>query len=167
MPTVVLVGAPGSGKSTTGRLVAELLGEVFRDSDELVETTTGLGVSDIFVLYGEAHFRQLERDAVLAGLADQDGVLALGGGAVASEQVRAALVGRAVVWLDVSDVEAVRRVGLSAPRPVLLGNLRGQWAQLMQQRAPWYEQVARWRIDTTGRDPAEVADHIRNLLRGA
>lgn len=167
MPTVVLVGAPGSGKSTTGRLLAQILGEPFADTDELIEARAGMSVPDMFVLHGEQPFRALEQDVVLEALAGDGGVLALGGGAVGSAPVRDALRGWPVVWLQVDDAEAARRVGLSAPRPVLLGNIRGQWAHLLQQRAPWYDEVAGWRIETTGREPADVADEIRDLLRGA
>lgn len=166
MPTVVLVGAPGSGKSTIGPLLAAALGEEFHDSDSLIEARSGMSVPDIFVLHGEPFFRDLEREVVLGALAAAGGVLALGGGAVESAQVRAALAGRNVVWVHVADSEAVKRVGLSGPRPVLLGNLRGQWAQLVEQRTPWYREVARWHIDTTDREPDAVAEEISDLLRG-
>jgi shikimate kinase len=166
MPDLVLVGAPGAGKSTVGRLVAGLMGSDFADTDDLIADTAGMPVPDIFVVHGEAYFRDLEARTVLAALAAKAGVLALGGGAVASPQVRQALTGAPVVWLQVADGEAVKRVGLSGPRPMLLGNVRAEWAGLLAQRAPYYDQVARWRVDTSGRSAAEVAIELVELLRG-
>lgn len=166
MPSVVLVGAPGSGKSTVGRLVAAELGTAFLDTDDVVEAEAGMSVHDVFVVQGEESFRALERAAVLAGLARHDGVLALGGGAVLAADVRTALAGRPVVWLQVGTDAAVSRLGMSGPRPVLLGNVRGQWSQLLAARAPLYEQVARWTIDTARLDPAAVAGRIVEILRG-
>ncbi len=125
----------------------------------------GQPVFDIFVLHGEARFRDLERDAVLAALDEHDGVLAVGGGAVLTHQVREALAGLPVVWLQVDAATAVARVGLSGPRPVLLGNVRGQWAQLLADRAAWYAQVARWTVDTTGATPEQISDEILRRMR--
>ena len=77
-PVAVLVGAPGAGKTTVGRLLAQRLGVTFRDTDEDIEATAGMPVSDIFVESGEETFRELERAAVRRALAEHDGVLALG-----------------------------------------------------------------------------------------
>lgn len=162
---LVLVGAPGSGKSTVGRALAEELGVSFRDTDADIEAAAGHSVHDIFVLDGEERFRALEQDAVRDALAEHDGVLALGGGAVLSEPVRQALRGLPVVWLQVDAAAAVERVGLSGPRPVLLGNIRHRWSELLAERAPLYESVARWAIDTTDRAPAEVCQEILRRMR--
>ena len=90
-PVVVLVGPPGSGKSTVSRHLADLLGLAQRDTDTDVETAAGKPVADIFVDHGEPHFRELEREAVTTALATHDGVLALGGGAVLDEHTQTAL----------------------------------------------------------------------------
>nr|MCU0266047.1 AAA family ATPase [Actinomycetes bacterium] len=123
-PVVVVVGPPGAGKTTVGRLVAERLGVAFRDTDTDVEAAAGASVADVFVTEGEAGFRALERTAVAAALADHDGVLALGGGAVLDPGTRDRLVGRTVVFLDVGVADAARRVGFNRDRPLLLGNPR-------------------------------------------
>jgi shikimate kinase len=164
-PRLVLVGPPGSGKTTVGELVARRLGVGFRDTDRDVETAAGASVSDIFVLDGEARFRSLERAAVVAALAEHAGVLALGGGAVGDDATRAALRGHTVVFLDVNVGEAVRRVGLHRDRPLLVGNVRGRWLKLMEARRPLYAQVATATVQTDGRPAEAVADEVERVLQ--
>ncbi|MFB7887173.1 shikimate kinase [Cellulosimicrobium cellulans] len=168
-PVVVLVGPPGSGKSTVSRHLADLLGLAQRDTDTDVETAAGKPVADIFVDHGEPHFRELEREAVTTALATHDGVLALGGGAVLDEHTQTALAayvaaGGAVVFLDVSLAHAAPRVGLNQSRPLLLGNPRARWAALMEARRPVYERVATLHVVTDARTPAQVAQEIRAHL---
>lgn len=166
-PVLVLVGPPGAGKTTVGRLVADRLGVDFRDTDSDVEASTGATVADLFVEQGEATFRQLERAAVSLALSDHTGVLAVGGGAVLAAETRASLRGRPVAFLEVGLADALRRVGLNRDRPLLVGNLRGQWLTLMEQRRPLYLEVARWTVSTDGRPAAAVADELVGMLGGA
>lgn len=162
-PVVVLVGAPGSGKSTVGPLVAERLGTGFRDSDEDVEAVAGQTISDIFVEHGEPHFRALEKAAVKEALAAHDGVLALGGGAILDADTRVLLKEHRVVFLDVTLADAASRVGLNRDRPLLLGNVRGTLLKLMDERRPRYEEVAVLTV-RTDREPEEVAAEIIESL---
>lgn len=160
-PRVVLVGPMGAGKTTVGGLLAESWGVGFRDTDQDVETSTGRAISDIFVEDGEPFFRSLERDAVAAALTDHDGVLALGGGAVLDESTRALLTGHRVVYLEVGLADAAQRVGLGVSRPLLLGNVRGRMKQLLDERAPIYQQVATMTVSTDGRAADDIAAEIR------
>jgi shikimate kinase len=159
-PRVVLVGAPGAGKSTVGRLLADRLGVSFRDTDDDVELAAGKSIGDIFVDDGEPAFRALEREAVAVALTAHDGVLALGGGAVADPGTRAALGGHRVVFLDVGLADAASRVGLNRDRPLLVGNPRAQLKKLLDQRRPLYRQVATLTVDTAGRTPDEVVAEV-------
>ncbi|AEE46122.1 shikimate kinase [Cellulomonas fimi] len=168
-PRVVLVGPPGSGKSTVGHALGERWQLAVRDTDADVERTAGKPIAEIFVDDGEPHFRALERDAVLAALAEHDGVLALGGGAVLDLQTRSALAayraaGGAVVFLDVTLAHAAPRVGFNQARPLLLGNPRGRWQALMEERRPVYEEVASVRVLTDGLRPADVAVAVEDAL---
>ncbi len=163
-PRAVLVGPPGAGKSTVAGLLAQAWGVEVRDTDQDVEAAEGRSISDIFVDDGEPHFRALEHDAVTAALADHDGVLALGGGAVTDPRTREALAGHPVVFLRVGLTDAVKRVGLGVSRPLLLGNVRSRMKALLDERAPVYESVATVVVDTDGRTAEEVAAEVRRAL---
>jgi shikimate kinase len=160
----VLVGPPGAGKTTVGRAVADLLGVTYRDTDTDIEQAAGKPISEIFFDEGEAHFRALERAAVAAALGGHGGVLSLGGGAVMDEGTRDLLAGLPVVFLDVSLHDAVHRVGLDAPRPLLAVNPRQRWRELMEQRRPLYTEVARAVVGTADRTPDEVAAVVLDAL---
>ena len=168
-PRVVLIGPPGSGKSTVSRLLASELGVTARDTDVDVERAAGKLIGEIFVDDGEPHFRDLEREAVRTALAVHDGVLALGGGAVLDPLTEGALaayvaVGGVVVFLDVSLAHAAPRVGFNQARPLLLGNPRGQWKALMERRRPIYSRVATLVVSTDARTPAQVTREIAAAL---
>jgi shikimate kinase len=164
-PIVVLVGPPGSGKTTVGSLLAERLGVGFRDTDRDIEAQAGKGIPEIFVDDGEERFRRLERDAVATALRDHDGVLAVGGGAVSSDETRSLLASEQVVFLDVGLAQASSRVGLGMSRPLLLGNVRAQLKRLLDQRRPLYQQVADSLVETDDLDPAQVTELIAARVR--
>jgi shikimate kinase len=166
-PRVVLVGTMGAGKTTVGQILADRWTLGFRDTDADIEARAGKPVSDIFVDEGEPAFRALERVAVAAALDEHDGVLALGGGAVVADETRALLGGHRVVFLRVGLSDAASRVGLGVARPMLLGNVRARVKQLIDERAPIYEEVAAFVVDTDGLTPDEVADAVETALTGA
>ncbi|WP_405146738.1 shikimate kinase [Sphaerisporangium sp. NBC_01403] len=163
-PRAVLVGPPGSGKSTVGRLLAQRLGAAFRDTDTDVEAVAGKPVAEIFVDDGEERFRELEAAAVREALAGHDGVLALGGGAILNEATQELLAGHSVVYLQVGLSDAVQRVGLAQARPLLVLNPRSQLKRLMEERRPVYERLASIVVATDGRAPEEIADEILKEL---
>ncbi|MEV6652223.1 shikimate kinase [Streptomyces sp. NPDC051219] len=163
-PLVVLVGPMGVGKSTVGELLAARLGAAYRDTDADIVAAEGRPISDIFVEEGEEYFRAREREAVRTAVERHTGVLALGGGAILDPSTRELLTGLPVVFLDVEVNEAVRRVGLNTARPLLAVNPRQQWRQLMEQRRPLYNQVARAVVATDERTPEEVAQAVLDAL---
>lgn len=164
-PRIVLIGPPGSGKSTVGRELATRLGVTLRDTDDDVAARAGKPIPDIFLDDGEAAFRLLEREAVAEALAGDEAVVSLGGGAVldASTQQRLAdfaANGGTVVFLDVSVTAAAPRVGFNRSRPLLVGNPRQQWKALMDARRPIYEGLATVAVVTDGLGPGDVAQRI-------
>jgi shikimate kinase len=159
-PILVLVGPPGAGKSTVGRLVAERLGVPFRDTDEDIEQSTGKSIPDIFFDDGEDAFRALERAAVDLALSEHTGVLSLGGGAVLDQGTRERLKPHNVAFLSVGLADATKRIGMSAARPVLALNPRAQLQQLLAERVPLYREVASIEIATDGKTPQQVLEEL-------
>jgi shikimate kinase len=160
-PAVVLVGPPGSGKSSVGRAIARLTGLRLRDTDADIERSSGRTIPDIFANDGEEAFRALERAAVRAALAEHGGVLALGGGAVLAPGTRAALAGHRVVFLALTMPTGVHRTGLSANRPLLVRvNPRATYKVLLDARVPLYREVATLEVATDNRSVRDVAELI-------
>ncbi|MFE4052984.1 shikimate kinase [Streptomyces sp. YIM B13518] len=156
-PLAVLVGLPGAGKSTVGRLMAGHLGVGFRDTDEDIEAGTGRSVAQLFAQDGGRRFRELERAAVRTALAEHTGVLALGGGAVVDPDTRGLLTGGPVVHVDAGVRDVLGRRGGVTGRPLLAGDAAARLRELAAQRAPFYREVARVTVPTRGRDAAQVA----------
>ena len=160
----MLIGPMGAGKTTVAGLLGLAWGVPVRDTDADIEAAEGRSVSEIFVDEGEAYFRALERDTVGRALAEHEGVLALGGGAVMDAGTRDLLAGHPVVFLRVGLTDAVRRVGLGTARPLLLGNVRGTMKKLLDERTPVYASVAALVVDTDGRAPEDVAAEVERGL---
>jgi shikimate kinase len=165
-PKAVLIGLPGSGKSTIGRRLAKALNVTMLDTDVAIEQRTGRRIADIFATDGEKEFRRIEEGVVRAALAEHDGVVSLGGGAVTSPGVRAALAAHTVIFLEISAAEGVRRTGGNTVRPLLVGPDRAEkYRALMSQRVPLYRQVATIRVNTNRRNPGAVVRYIVCRLR--
>jgi shikimate kinase len=165
-PKAVLIGLPGTGKSTTGRRLAKILCVPFADSDELIEDATGRPIVDIFATDGEAAFRALEADAIAAALTDFDGVLALGGGAVLTDRTRDALSlsGVEVVQLQAQLDTLLTRVGDARTRPLLQDDPPARLAALAAERAPLFAALATMTVETDQRTAGQVAATIAARL---
>ncbi len=172
---VVLIGPPGVGKTTAGARLAEALGTAFRDTDADVETLADKPVSDIFVEDGEEVFRELEGQAALNALAEHDGVLALGSGAVLDERVQQALAAgtapttptaRTVVYLEADFSTVAKRAGLERPRVVLPGNPRGRLRTMLAERHRLYGSLASITVQADdAENPEDLAAQIAARLR--
>ena len=164
-PTVVLVGPMGSGKTSVGRRVAKRLGVAFIDTDRRVVAEHGR-IEDIFATHGEERFRELERAAVRAALAE-GGVVSLGGGAITDAGTRELLRDHPVVLLTVSREAVAERIRGSA-RPLLGGDEDPveRWARILEERRDWYAEVATVVFDTSRRPMSRIADEIADWRRG-
>lgn len=156
----------GSGKTTAGEKVAEALGRPLVDSDEQVETLTGRTVREIFESDGEAAYRVLEREALLAAL---DGaapsVIAAAGGVVLDPENRAALkASGTVIWLRARPEVLAERVGGQDHRPLLADDPLGTLVRLDGERRHLYEEVADHVIDIDDLDPDQVAARILEVV---
>ncbi|WP_155055140.1 3-dehydroquinate synthase [Streptomyces blattellae] len=154
----------GVGKSTVGQLLAARLGVGYRDTDDDIVAAEGRAIAEIFVDEGEPVFRGIEKRAVQRALAEHDGVLALGGGAVLDPGTRELLSRHRVVYLSMDVEEAVKRTGLNAARPLLAINPRKQWRELMEARRHLYAEVAAAVVATDGRTPEEVTQAVLDAL---
>jgi shikimate kinase len=165
-PRVVLIGPPGAGKSSVGKSLARLLEEEFVDTDVVIATRENKSISEIFVDQGEPYFRKIEEEVLLDQLQNHSGILSLGGGAPLSTTAQSAIKqsGSTVVFLDVSLSAAAPRVGFNRDRPLLLGNPRAQWQELMNVRRPIYESLAQHQVVTDKLTPTQAATAIVTLL---
>ena len=164
MAPIVLVGVPGAGKTTVGKLLARAMNVDFFDSDQVIENRAGKSVSDIFTQDGEPAFRKIEHEVVCELLQNDAAVLALGGGSLGNDDTRTQVSKAKVVWLIAGLAQAVDRVGMNRNRPLLLGNVRGQLADLMTAREPLYKEVATIAVDTSKLIPSEVVQAITDEL---
>ncbi|MEY4082409.1 MAG: hypothetical protein RLZZ389_676 [Actinomycetota bacterium] len=166
MKRVVLIGAPGSGKSTVGAALAKVLALDFIDTDQLIEEREGKAITDIFVVDGEPHFRAVELETLKHVLTLNDVVISLGGGAPISDQAQQLINSSksTVIFLDVSLATAAPRVGFNRDRPLLLGNPRAQWQALSDKRRSIYEALADVSIKVDDMSVEAITSEIEKSL---
>lgn len=167
---VVLTGFMGAGKSTAGRLLADLLGWKFIDTDTLVEERFGTTITKMFVAEGEEVFRRRESAALARALGEQHAVIAVGGGApeiLTNRLLLEQTAGTAVVFLEAPFAVLFDRCVLQEGallRPVLANAeaAEGRFAS----RLPFYKRCAQFHLATEALDPAQTANAILSKLFG-
>ena len=174
---VLLIGLPGSGKSTVAPELAGMLGVEWTDLDEAVVARAGLSVPELFEQFGEQHFRDLELAEFRNALDGPPRVLAAGGGLLGSERARSLAADCEVVWLRARLDTLLARLGPDErdARPLLGArgagpgeqSLRAGLARLDERRAHTYSETADVVVEVDGRSPREVADIVLDGLTGA
>lgn len=163
---LVLVGMPGSGKSTIGRRLAARLGRPFIDADHELEARCGVSIATVFDIEGEQGFRDREIRLIEELVARTDHVIATGGGVVLRQENRTVLSRCAtVIYLQATLGELWNRLRHDRRRPLLQGDdPRQRIADLMAQRSALYEQVATVTLRAR-RQPADrfVGDIVATL----
>lgn len=164
MPSVVLIGPMGAGKTTVGRRLASARGMEFADSDQEVEARTGVNIAFIFEKEGEAGFRKRERQAIAELTQRSALVLATGGGAILDPENRQCLAARGfVVYLHASIEQQLARTERTDTRPLLQGgNRRETLERLFSTRDPLYREIADLVLHTDGRNARTLAREIED-----
>jgi shikimate kinase len=163
----VLIGARATGKTSVGRLLALALKRPFADTDtEIVRTAGDVAISEIFERFGEPHFRDLEAEALGHCMREPGKVIATGGGVVLREGNRALLTQYGwVCWLKGDPAALAARLAADPDalrhRPALtLAGALGEFAAVLEARAPLYREVADAIIDTTSLSIPETASAV-------
>lgn len=163
---VILIGPMGAGKTTIGRLLAKELGFSFHDTDTEIEERTGADITWIFDLEGEEGFRRRETDVLRELCQHSRSVIATGGGAVIKDENRKILsAAGTIVYLKASIGQQLKRTERDQRRPLLRDGDREQiLSDLMEQRAPLYQEIADITIHTSDRGARTVAKEIADKL---
>lgn len=171
MKNVFLIGFMGSGKSSTGKALADKLGTGFIDTDEEIEKAAGKPISRIFADSGEAEFRQLEMDAIKSACGKENLVVSVGGGAVLNNiNILRMRKSGIVVLLKASAETIVERLEGEETRPLLLGLDKKQRLDkaraMLGFRTSLYDAAKDFEVGTDGKDVSKVAGEIMHVLDG-
>lgn len=164
---IILVGFMGTGKTTTGKILAKKLGVKFIDTDSEIINKEKKDITSIFEKYGEEYFRKCETDVLLQLLKnDYTSVISTGGGIVLSTENRKIMKNNHVVLLQASPKEIVKRISEDKERPLLKNssNLLEKVTSLLEERNNLYEQVCDVKINTENLTVEEIRDIIINRL---
>jgi len=164
--TIVLVGLMGAGKSTVGRRLSEEIDVPFMDSDNEIVEAANCSIAEIFEVYGEQKFRDLEQRVIVRLLGEGPMILATGGGAFMNAQVREAIASHGFsIWLDAEIDVLLDRVSRRNNRPLLInGDKREILEKLISERSPYYA-LADLKVDNGAGNQAKVVSDIIELLK--
>lgn len=159
---IIITGFMGTGKTSTGKILASRMGWDFVDTDERIVEKAGLSIPEIFEKYGEPHFRKLEKEVIKEATSGSHLVIATGGGAIIDrENYEMMKSSGIIICLTADEKEIEKRV--DDTRPLLKGNRLEAIRHLMRERDAYYK-MADITVDTTGKSPSAVAEEIMNLL---
>ena len=162
MLRAILIGPPGSGKSSVGKALSRELSTSFADTDELIVEREGKSIPEIFAESGETGFRAIEKEVVLHALISNYGVLALGGGSILIAEVREAISASKaqVIFLHIGISNVLSRIGAKGDRPLVSADPEAQWRKIFEEREHIYADLATVEIATDNKKPYEVAREL-------
>lgn len=165
--SIALIGMMGAGKSSVGRCLNRRTGLALHDTDEIVEATFGMSISEIFAKHGEKKFRAAETEALRRMRTEEQTIIITGGGIVLSQENVEILRNQTViVWLDADEETLFARASQKQNRPLLrTENPRKTFAKILRARRPLYANIADIRIATSSFTDQEVAVAILAKLR--
>ena len=163
---IILIGFMGTGKTSIGKILASKLGCAFIDLDHKIEADSNMTIPQIFATYGEAHFRNLEKQAVKEVTERRGIVIATGGGTIKDAENMRLLKNSGVVICLTADIDEILfRTENKGDRPVLdakdkaQGDRRAAIEKLLEERREFYDQ-ADYKIDTTDWSPLQITGDI-------
>ena len=164
--SIVLVGLMGAGKSSVGKILAQMLDVPFADSDKEVEDAAGCTITTIFATHGETAFRDCERRVIKRLLEEEPHIIALGGGAFINDETREIVQDTAFsIWIKADLDVLVKRTSNKTHRPLLLqGDPSEILGKLMEERHPIYA-LANLTVESGDGAKEEVAENILQELK--
>jgi shikimate kinase len=166
MKNIVLTGFMGTGKTTIGKALAQMLHMKLVDVDEEIESAQGMTINDIFKTYGEKHFRDIETAMIKKLSQEGNLIISTGGGAVLRDENMQALKEKGTIFcLNASAETILERTGSSQDRPLLkVENPEKKISELLAYRRPFYEKAG-FMIETDGKSPLLIAEEIVEIVK--
>lgn len=163
---IALIGMMGSGKTTTARELQKVLPDyILVDIDEEIEKSSGRKISEIFLKFGEPHFRAIESEKIANFASLNRQILALGGGAFEDEQNRKILLTNClVIYLKASPNEIFQRIKLETHRPLLAKNFSLERIEKLSKNRCLNYEKANITIDTDGKTPYDIVNEILGVI---
>ncbi len=163
---ILLVGLPGSGKTTVGRIVAEQLGAAFVDIDNIIVRKMQMPIVRIFAEFGESKFREVEHEAMVTTLEEPPSVISPGGGwAAQGGQLELARPTCLTIYLRLMAMTAAKRISGEGSRPLLVGeDPVEKMRTLLKDREPFYQQ-AECEVKCDIQSPEQIAAQVIALAR--
>ena len=166
MKNIVLTGFMGTGKTTIGRELSKMLHMKLVDIDAEIEKTQKMKINDIFRIYGEQYFRDIETDMIKKLSRGKNIIISTGGGAVLRDENMEALKENGIIFcLNASTETIMERTGRSEDRPLLkVENPKEKISEMLSSRRPFYKKAGIM-IETDCKTPLEIVQEIMEIIR--
>ena len=158
---ICIIGMPGSGKSTIGRILSRKLNYKFFDTDENIENETKLKINDIFTNRGEAHFRELETEVLSKLIEIKKVVISTGGGIILKN--KNILKKSFNIYLQCDEDILIERASRNKDRPLLLKDIKKNIKNLFNERKEIYNNLADLKINTKSEIQKNIAEILNKL----